>query len=190
ALAVFLFSTVAFPIRTELLNRGLDGVFIAPDAMARYDARSLAETFGPVSGPERGRRGAYAWTEVTLDAVFPVCYAAFFALFLLAVLPAAGACRWAWGRAVWKMLAVGVPIGAAAADWVENFGLWRIARSDAWERFPGDLGAIAAAIAPTAHGSAVATGWKRGFLIAVVPLLVFALVRSGRLGEAATREWP
>jgi hypothetical protein len=189
ALAVFLFSTVAFPIRTELLNRGLDGVFVAPDAMAHYDARSLADTFGPVSGPERGRRLAYAWTEVSLDAVFPVCYAAFCAHFLLAILPVARACRHAWGRTVWKMLALSVPVGAAVADWVENFGLWRIARSDAWERSPGDLDAISAAIAPTAHWSAVATGWKRGFLVAIVVLLAFALVRSGRLGRLVSLLW-
>jgi hypothetical protein len=69
-LLVFVFAAVLFPLRSERLNRDLEGVFVAPDAMPRYDARTLAETFGVLAGPEKPRRLAYATSELTLDAVF------------------------------------------------------------------------------------------------------------------------
>jgi hypothetical protein len=187
ALAVFVFATILFPIRTELLNRGLEGVFIAPDGQARYDARSLAETFSVLSGPQRARRFAYAWSELTLDVVFPLVYVPFFALLLLAVYPGAPATP---GRhAFWRVLAVGAPFGAGLADWAENWQLARIARADAWERLGGDLDGVAAAIAAMARWAALATGVKRGCLLGVAALLVVALLRSGRLGKVVTLLW-
>ncbi len=187
ALAVFLFATILFPIRTELLNRGLEGVFIAPDGTARYDARSLAETFSVVSGPQKARRLAYAWTELTLDVVFPLVYVPCFALLLLAIHP--GARRGGERHALWRGLAIGAPLGAGLADWAENWQLAKIARADAWERLAGDLDAVAAAIAPMARWAALWTGAKRGGLLAVAGLLVVALLRSARLGKVLTLLW-
>jgi len=186
ALVVFLFATVLFPFRTEWLNRGLDGVFIAPDGMASYDARVLAESFSVLAGEKQPLRIAYARTEWTLDLVFPFAYVTFFALLLLAIHP--GAPEGRLGRA-WRWLAVGVPVAAGLADLAENFYLAKIARTGWWELLPGKVEEIARHIADDARRAAFATSAKQLFLSAVLPLLVIALLRSGRLGRLVTLLW-
>jgi hypothetical protein len=185
AVVVFVFATILFPLRTERLNRGLEGVFVAPDAMASYDERVLAETFNVVAGEYLERRLAYARSELTLDVAFPAAYVSLLALLLLAIYPGAGA----RASRSWRAIAIGVPLAAGSADLVENVLLAGLARRQDWEKFPGDLKRIAGSIAEDAARAALATSIKRGLLMAAIGLLVFALWRSGRLGRLVTLLW-
>lgn len=188
ALVVFLFVAVVFPLRTEWLNRGLDGVFIVPDAMASYDAHGLAETFSVLAGEKKPLRRLYALSEWTLDLAFPLAYVTFLTLLLLAIHPGD---KSHWLGLAWRAFAVGVPVAAGLFDLGENFYLARIARADAWERWrlPEDLGEIAREIGHDAGRAAFATSGKQRLLAIVLVLLVVALLRSGRLGRLVTLLW-
>jgi len=79
-----------------------------------YDAEELQAYFAAI-GPDG--RHLYAWTQLTLDAAFPPCYAAFLVALTVRLYPR-GPGRWA----VW------LPVAAAAADLGENLLLALMAR--------------------------------------------------------------
>lgn len=77
------------------------------DARPWYTPGQAADLFGALDRLDPRARAVYAWTEVSIDLVFPVAYGLLFGLLLLRVFED--------GR--WFYL---LPIAAAAADVFEN----------------------------------------------------------------------
>jgi hypothetical protein len=136
-----------------------------PDSLCFFSPATLT-ALAASYGAEAAR--VYAWTELTLDVVFPVAYAL---LFLLAL-------TWAVSRAFaptspLQRAAVVLPLGAAAADIVEN-----IAFAIVFTAHPR-----AGAVVPWLAVVANAVKWLA--LDAALVLLIVALVRWALRPEAA-----
>jgi hypothetical protein len=128
-------------------------------------------------------RAFYAWSEVTLDGIFPVVYAALLILIL----------RLAWWNPrgkppwirLWRLLIVAVPVATAVADEIENVALFVAVRSPVW----ASGGDVAAALTDPAKFLSFA-GISKFVLLAVSAILLgFGLVAAGRLGRTVTLVW-
>lgn len=187
---VFVFATVLFPLRAELLNPpARPGIFATPDgALGSWSAVQLEERFAvlcPLDGPAvADARDAYcraapgslrplfAWSELTLDGVFPALYAALLVL-LLRLTWKGPAGR--WRRRLWQALAVGAPVGAALADLIENAALAWISLHHATPS--------AVRVFNLGHGA------KWALLYLALLLLLVAVAAAGRLGRFAALVW-
>jgi hypothetical protein len=181
AVAVALFAWVLFPLRSEWLNPPTRAtVFGAPDgAPGSWDGARLADALRPL---DDASRAAYAWSEVTLDGVFPILYAALLILVLRSVWRPEGSST---RVRVWRWAILLVPVGAAAADEIENVALFHAARAPVWTS-GGDVGAALAAPARVISAAGPA---KAALLGAGILLVLLGLAAAGRLGRAATLAW-
>ena len=181
AVAVALFVWVLFPLRAEWLDPpGRATIFRAPDTRpGSWDGQALADALRPL---DADLRTGYAWSEVTLDGVFPALYAALLILVL----------RSAWrpwedsrrARA-WRLAILVVPVAAAVADEVENLALFVAARAPAWSSGSD----VAVALDAPARILSVAGPAKLGLLGGALLLLVLGLAAAGRLGRTVTLGW-
>lgn len=166
---VYVCAFFLFPLRTELLNAGQDAVFVPPDTLTeRYDAQRLGTILGALGPPDRR---LYAWSEVTLDLLFPLAYGALLIGLLRRVAP--DRARWA---GAWRRLAPLVPVVAAGADLIENAALFCAA-------YPLASLDQAAPIASLA-------GWVKWRAVGLALLLVaLGSGWSGRLGRVVRLAW-
>lgn len=179
---VFVLVFGGFALRTELLNAGRDGIVRAPDTLqAPYGARELYDALAPAT--PAGRR-LYAWSELTLDALFPPAVAALLSLLLAGAWTPPARAAWAW-----RVVARGVPWLGAAADYVENVTLWRAASHPQWDAAGASPETIRAALEPLARVASAAGGVKWGAAGTALLLLLLALLGAGRLGRIASLLW-
>jgi hypothetical protein len=101
---------ILFAWRSERLGTSPSTPDVRWNGYSRDEIATLFQSWGDA------RRLLYARTQVTLDVLFPVCYALLFAILTARLYPAHG----------WRWLVV-VPLVAALADLVENLVLAGVA---------------------------------------------------------------
>lgn len=122
------------------------------DTRQWYTPEQAADLFGALDRLNPRARAVYAWTEVSIDLIFPVAYGLLFALTLLRV--------FGDGRPYYLL-----PLAAAATDVFENISIALLAST-----YDG---------APTAWArvAAVFTLLKSGLLLATLAAAVGGLIR-------------
>jgi hypothetical protein len=190
-LSAYVFALVLFPARTEWLNSKIDGIFGPPDAAASVSKDDLHARLArlDVAGggdPERLRR-VYAVSELTLDAVFPLLYAALFFFALRDAWPEPADRHLAllrrWGTLV-------LPVAAALADWVENVGFWKAATLPEWHVLqPFRQAAVVEALEPLVAWISPAHALKLGLVKVMLVLVLLGVVKSGVLGRWMSLVW-
>ncbi len=95
-----------------------------------YTPEQAAGLFGALDRLDPRARAVYAWTEVSLDLIFPVTYGLLFALLLL--------CLFKHGRPFYLL-----PIAGAAADVFENISIALLAST--YDGAPSSWTSVAAA---------------------------------------------
>lgn len=119
----------------------LDGLELL-DTRQWYTPEQAAALFGALDRLDPSARSVYAWTEVSIDLIFPVAYGLLFALLLLRV----------FGERRWFYL---LPIAGAAADVVENLSIALLAST--YDGAPTSWTTLAAAFTLLKSGLILAT---------------------------------
>ena len=112
------------------------------DTRQWYTPEQAAALFGALDRLDPSARAVYAWTEVSIDLIFPVAYGLLFALLLLRV----------FGERRWFYL---LPIAGAAADVLENLSIALLAST--YDRAPTSWTTLAAAFTLLKSGLILAT---------------------------------
>ena len=107
-----------------------------------YTPEEAADLFGALDRLDPRARAVYAWTEVSMDLIFPVAYGLLFALLLL--------CLFKHGRPFYLL-----PIAAAATDVFENISVALLAST--YEGAPTAWARVAAAFTLLKSGLILAT---------------------------------
>ncbi len=127
-LAIFLICLALF----ELRNRKLQGARTLDSRWGWYSPADITALFDSLG--EKGRQ-LYAWTEVTLDYVFPLTYAVLFGTILT---------RLAEPWPAWYAWVMFVPIAAAIFDLLENTSIFALAKGYQTGRLAGWAGILPA----------------------------------------------
>ena len=122
------------------------------DTRQWYTPEQAADLFGALDRLDSRARAVYAWTEVSIDMIFPVTYGLLFALLLL--------CLFKHGRPFYLL-----PIAGAAADVFENISIALLAST--YDGAPSSWTRVAA----------VFTLLKSGFLLATLAVAVGGAIR-------------
>ena len=107
-----------------------------------YTPEQAADLFGALDRLDPRARAVYAWTEVSIDMVFPVAYGLLFALLLLRVFDD--------GRRFYLL-----PIAGAAADVLENISIALLAST--YDGAPTSWATVAATFTLLKSGLILAT---------------------------------
>ena len=129
----------------------LDGLDLL-DTRQWYTPEQAAALFGALDGLDSRARAVYAWTEVSIDLIFPVAYGLLFAFLLLRV--------FGDGRRFYLL-----PIAGAAADVFENLSIALLAST-----YDGDPSSWA-------RVAAVFTLLKSGLILATLAAAVGGVIR-------------
>ena len=112
------------------------------DTRQWYTPEQAADLFGALDRLDSRARALYAWTEVSIDLIFPVAYGLLFALLLL--------CLFKDGRRYYLL-----PIAGAAADVLENLSIALLAST--YDGAPSSWTSVAAAFTLLKSGLILAT---------------------------------
>ena len=112
------------------------------DTRQWYTPEQAADLFRALDRLDPRARAVYAWTEVSIDLIFPVAYGLLFALLLLRVFED--------GRRFYLL-----PIAGAAADVFENLSIALLAST--YDGAPSSLAKVAAALTLLKSGMILAT---------------------------------
>ena len=112
------------------------------DTRQWYTPEQAAALFGALDRFDSRARAVYAWTEVSIDLIFPVAYGLLFALLLLRVFDR--------GRPFYLL-----PIAGAAADVFENLSIALLAST--YDGAPTSWARVAAAFTLLKSGLLLAT---------------------------------
>ena len=122
------------------------------DTRQWYTPEQAADLFGTLDRLDSSARAVYAWTEVSIDLIFPVAYGLLFALLLL--------CLFTDGRRYYLL-----PIAGAVADVLENLSIALLAST--YDGAPSSWTSVAAAF----------TLLKSGLLLATLAAAVVGAIR-------------
>ncbi len=122
------------------------------DTRQWYTPEQAASLFGALDRLDPRARAVYAWTEVSIDMVFPVAYGLLFALVLLRLFGA--------GRPFYLL-----PIAGAAADFFENLSIALLAST--YDGAPSSWTSVAA----------VFTLLKSGLILTTLVAAVRGMIR-------------